>query len=170
MKYQYLKGDYVSKETFVALVRELGESIGDRDLDAKLQDALNAKFPKNSSTIKQLYALCQEGERDGWMLGYEAGGVKYGRVIKPNTQAGRFSVDVVRMKNVVGPHHIHPKGEIGIILPIEGEPLFDDYDTTWYVFAPQTNHFPTVTKGDAYIIYFLPEGAIEFTGKPVPNQ
>ena len=31
--------------------------------------------------------------------------------------------------------------------------------------SPGSDHRPTVTGGDAYIVYRLPEGAIEFTGK-----
>jgi len=33
----------------------------------------------------------------------EAGGIKFGRAIKPGKEAGRFSVDVVRMKDIGGP-------------------------------------------------------------------
>jgi hypothetical protein len=69
----------------------------------------------------------------------EAGGMRYGRAIKPGEGAGRFSVDVVRMRDVKGPHHVHTTGEIGAIFPLEG--------------------------GNPHIFYLLPEGAIEFTGR-----
>ena len=53
-------------------------------------------------------ALCVEGEAEGWACGREAGGIAFGRVIRPGGAAGRFSVDAVRMAGTVGPHHSHP--------------------------------------------------------------
>ena len=52
-----------------------------------------------------------------------------------------------------------------MIMPIEGEAEFDDIPRGWYVYAPGTAHWPTVSKGEAYVLYLLPEGQIEFTGK-----
>ncbi len=43
----------------------------------------------------------------------------------------RFSVDAVDLKDVVGPHHVHPKGEIGLVIPQEGKALFDDHSANW---------------------------------------
>ena len=54
--------------------------------------------------------------------GREAGGIQFGRAIKPGGATGGFSVDVVRMKDVKGPHHMHPNGEIGAVIPIAGTP------------------------------------------------
>jgi hypothetical protein len=71
----------------------------------------------------------------------------------------------VRMKDIAGPHHVHTSGEIGAIMPISGTPRFDGKPEGWYVYPPGSDHHPTVTGGDAYILYLLPEGAIEFTGK-----
>ena len=88
-----------------------------------------------------------------------------GRVVKPGGAAGRFSVDVVRMNNVKGPHHAHPNGEIGMIMPISGNPRFDGVGRGWYVDPPGSDHWPTVEGGEAYVLYLLPEGKIEFTGK-----
>ena len=79
--------------------------------------------------------------------------------------AGRFSVDVVWMQDCKGPHHVHPKGEIGMIMPVEGDAEFDDIPRGWYVHEAGSAHWPTVTKGSAYILYLLPDGEIEFTGK-----
>ena len=67
--------------------------------------------------------------------------------------------------DVAGPHHIHTNGEIGAVMPIQGEPRFDDFAPGWYVYPPGSDHHPTVSGGDAYVLYLLPEGAIEFTGK-----
>ena len=48
---------------------------------------------------------------------------------------------------------------------IDDAPRFDGKEAGWYVYPPGSSHHPTVQGGDAYVLYFLPEGAIEFTGK-----
>lgn len=95
----------------------------------------------------------------------EHGGIKHGRAIKPRAEAGGFSVDVVRMKDVKGPQHIDTKGEFGAVMPISGTPRFDEFEPGWYVCPPGSDHHPTVTEGDDYVLYLLPDGAIESTGR-----
>ncbi|MEE8140092.1 MAG: DUF4863 family protein, partial [Alphaproteobacteria bacterium] len=56
-------------------------------------------------------------------------------------------------------------GEIGMIMPIAGDPKFDGVGRGWYVHPPGSDHWPTLVGGDAYVLYLLPDGAIEFTGK-----
>lgn len=155
----------MSVEEFQGLMADVAASIEGRSVDAEMATHLNRTFPKDGSTFKRIAALCAEGEKQGWLMSREHGGIKYDRVIKPGTNAGRFSVDVVRMKNVKGPHHIHTNGEIGAIIPISGTPVFDDFQPGWYVYPPGSDHHPTVSGGDAYVLYLLPDGAIEFTGK-----
>jgi len=150
---------------FEALVGRIAGEIADMPVDAAMEAALNARFGISSPDFAELRSLCAEGERDGWLVQREHGGIKFGRPIKPHTKAGKFSVDVVRMKDIAGPHHIHTKGEIGAILPLSGQPAFDGKPEGWYVYPAGSDHHPTVTDGEAYILYLLPEGAIEFTGK-----
>ena len=126
---------------------------------------LMESFPPDGEDFQAVEALCREGERDGWLCARAAGGIKFGRPIKPGTEAGRFSVDVVWMQDCKGPHHVHPKGEIGMIMPVEGDAEFDDIPRGWYVHEAGSAHWPTVTKGSAYILYLLPDGEIEFTGE-----
>jgi len=90
-------------------------------------------------------------------------GIRYGRVLKAADDLQRFSVDVVDMKDVVGPHHVHPQGEIDLIMPLEGDALFDGHPAGWCVYPPGSSHRPTVTQGRALVLYLLPEGQIEFT-------
>ena len=94
----------------------------------------------------------------------EANGIRYGRVISPGPEMHGFSVDVVDMKDCAGPHHIHPNGEIDLVMPIEGPAVFDGSGAGWKVYEPGSAHFPTVREGRALVLYLLPEGAIEFTG------
>jgi hypothetical protein len=97
------------------------------------------------------------------MCNREAGGIRYGRVIKPGAETHGFSVDVVEMDSVVGPHHRHPNGEVDLVMPITPGAEFDGHGAGWVVYAPDTAHHPTVTKGKALVLYLLPDGAIEFT-------
>lgn len=155
----------MSREQFLDSIASVVAAIGDRPLDDRLSRFLNAEFPRDGEVFADLKALCAQGERDGWLMGREAGGIKFGRVVKPGAQAGRFSVDVVRMKDVKGPHHIHTAGEIGAVFPIAGTPKFDAFDEGWYVYGAGSDHHPTVEGGDAYVLYLLPDGAIQFTGR-----
>lgn len=155
----------MSQARLEELMGEIAAAIGDKPVDADLAAFLDESFPGDGATFKAVEALCGSGEEEGWICGREMGGIKFGRVIKPGGGAGKFSVDVVRMKDVKGPHHVHPNGEIGMIMPIAGDPKFDGMGRGWYVDPPGSEHWPTVEGGDAYVLYLLPDGAIEFTGK-----
>jgi hypothetical protein len=150
---------------FLQAVAQIARELEDAPLDSVLEARLNERFSSGGEAFARLSALCAKGEAEGWLMSREAGGVKFGRAVKPGNEAGRFSVDVVRMKDVAGPHHVHTTGEIGAVMPISGNPQFDGRPGGWYVYPPGSSHRPTVTGGDAYILYLLPEGAIEFTSK-----
>ena len=97
------------------------------------------------------------------MCQHEGGGIRYGRVIKPSPATHGYSVDVVEMADVVGPHHSHPNGEIDLVMPLQGDARFDGQPAGWKVYGPGSAHKPTVTGGRALVLYLLPEGAIQFT-------
>lgn len=153
------------EDQFRRAVGHVAEAIGARPLDADLESFLNASFPPGAATFDTLEQLAFTGVKEGWLCNRTAGGIAFGRAVKPGQDAGTFSVDVVVMDNIAGPHHVHTTGEIGMIMPIDGEPLFDGKARGWYVYPPGSAHFPTVTGGKACILYLLPDGAIEFTGK-----
>ena len=77
----------MSKARFEELMGELAASIDERMVDAALASFLNASLPADDEPFGEIQALCAEGERDGWICEREAGGIKFGRVIKP---PGRF--------------------------------------------------------------------------------
>ncbi|CAM5206031.1 hypothetical protein CDEF62S_06124 [Castellaniella defragrans] len=66
------------------------------------------------------------------------------------------------MKDVVGPRHTHPAGEIDLNLPTGGDARFDGHAAGWLVYGPGTTHRPTVSAGESYVLYLLPNGEIEF--------
>jgi hypothetical protein len=100
---------------------------------------------------------------EGWLCNREGGGIRYGRIFKPADDLHGFSVDVVDMTDIAGPHHTHPLGEIDLIMPIEGDARFDGQPAGWLVCPPGSAHRPTVTDGRALVLYLLPQGSIEFT-------
>jgi len=153
----------MSKSQFHAQVRELTEQLVGRELNQVLQDWLNAEHGPNSDTYEQLQQACRDGVAEGWMCEHEAGGIRYGRVFKPDAELQGFSVDVVDMDNCAGPHHSHPTGEIDLVMPLEGDALFDDNPAGWVVYAAGSAHRPTITNGRALVLYLLPDGSIEFT-------
>jgi hypothetical protein len=142
---------------------DLTEQLAGRTLDQDLQDWLNREHGVGSDTYRQLEQSCRQGVAEGWLCEHEAGGIRYGRVFKPAEDLQGFSVDVVDMDNLVGPHHSHPGGEIDLVMPIEGEARFDDHPAGWVVYTAGSAHHPTVSDGRALILYLLPDGSIEFT-------
>jgi len=150
-------------EAFVQQIRVITSRIRARPLDSTLERDLNAWFPPASPEFEGLFTACQAGIAAGWMCAREAGGIKFGRVVKPTDTTDGFSVDVVEMQSLAGPHHRHPNGEIDLIMPLTPGARFDERDAGWLVYEPGSAHSPTVTQGCALVLYLLPAGAIEFT-------
>ena len=150
-------------EEFQALIGSLTAEIAGRPLDANLATHLNDRHGPDSDSYRRIFAACRAAIDAGWMCKHEGGGIRYGRVIKPTPAIHDFSVDVVDMDNIVGPHHVHPNGEIDLIMPLTEGALFDGHPAGWCVYEPGSAHKPTVSAGRALVLYLLPQGAIEFT-------
>jgi hypothetical protein len=87
--------------------------------------------------------------------------VRWGRAAKAGAATHGFSIDVVVM-NGAGPRHRHPQGEIDYCIALDGAPTFDGRGPGWVVLPADSTHVPTVAGGTMLIVYFLPEGSIEF--------
>lgn len=144
-------------------VSQLTAQLAGRPLNDALGAWLNANHGPQSATYQALRALCEAGVKDGWLCDREAGGIRYGRIFKPADDLHGFSVDVVDMNNIAGPHHSHPNGEIDLIMPIDEDAQFDGQPAGWWVYPPQSAHRPTVSQGRSLVLYLLPQGSIEFT-------
>lgn len=94
--------------------------------------------------------ICERGELP----------MRWGRVSKALPESREFSIDVVQM-NGAGPRHRHPEGEVNFCIATEGAPTFDGQPPGWVVFAPGSEHVPTVEGGMMLIVYLLPQGAME---------
>ena len=153
----------MSKQAFHQLVADVATRIAGRPLDAELDRWLNTHLGAGTQTYEKLKQACMDGVTEGWLCDREGGGIRYGRVFKAEDALSRFSVDVVDMRDIVGPHHTHPGGEIDLIMPLEGEATFDGRPAGWCVYPPGSAHRPTVAQGRALVLYLLPEGQIRFS-------
>ena len=159
------------EETFVDRVARLTATLAGRPLDDALAVELNQRCAPGSVDYESLAEACRDGVAEGWMCQREGGGIRYGRVLKATAATHGFSVDVVDMADIAGPHHVHPNGEIDLVMPLAGpdgvvaggDARFDGQAAGWKVYGPGSAHRPTVTGGRALVLYLLPEGAIEFT-------
>jgi pimeloyl-ACP methyl ester carboxylesterase len=154
----------VQQVDFKSLVSRVTAAIHGRTLDVTLESDLNQLYPAGSPMLEDIESACRDAIQAGWMCSREGGGIRYGRVIKPGAETHGFSVDVVDMTNLVGPHHRHPSGEIDLVMPQNSGAQFDHRAARWAVYPPGSAHRPTVSGGRAWVLYLLPGGAIEFTG------
>jgi Domain of unknown function (DUF4863) len=156
----------MSPTDFQRLVAGVTASIAGKPLNDNLADWLNATYPAGGPQFDSLFSACRTGIAEGWLCQREAGGIRYGRVLDALPDTHGFSVDVVDMADIAGPHHTHPHGEIDLIMPLTEGAHFDGHPAGWRVYGPATSHRPTVSAGRALILYLLPAGAIEFTRRP----
>jgi hypothetical protein len=152
-----------TRQRFNTLVAQITEFIAHRPLNEALEAELNHTFPFAGTQVAGIFECCRMGIAEGWMCSREAGDIRFGRVIKAEPATCGFSVDVVDMQPIAGPHHRHPNGEIDLIMPLAPGAQFDGHDAGWMVYGPGSSHSPTVTRGRALVLYLLPQGAIEFT-------
>ena len=150
-------------ETFRSQIVALTAQLAERALDASLDAWLNRKHGAASPTFQSLKQSCEDGRAAGWLCNREGAGLRYGRIFKPAPDLHGFSVDVVDMCDIAGPHHVHPRGEIDLVMPLDPEARFDDRGAGWLVLPPNSAHRPTVMGGRALVLYLLPDGQIEFT-------
>jgi Domain of unknown function (DUF4863) len=153
----------MTPDQFRAQIAQLTAQIAGRPVDTALDAWLNTEHGPGSTTYRELKAACEAGVAEGWLCNREGGGIRYGRIFKPADDLHGFSVDVVDMADIAGPHHAHPNGEIDLIMPLDGDARFDDRPAGWLVCPPGSAHRPTVSHGRALVLYLLPQGAIEFT-------
>ena len=83
------------KTAFHQALAALTAQLAGKPLDAALAQWLNTAHGPTSTTYQRLREACLQGAREGWLCEREGGGIRYGRVFKPEDALHRFSVDVV---------------------------------------------------------------------------
>jgi hypothetical protein len=138
---------------------------------AAARSALRRAWAPEGPAGQALRAALVEALQEGTICDRGPPECRYSRLVKadPGATGGGpghgFSVDLVCMTGP-GPRHRHTKGEVNLCFALEGDPRFDGQPEGWVVFPPGSEHVPTVTGGRMLIAYFLPGGAIEWTGAP----
>lgn len=150
-----------TKEDLIAALTPLMDKLAEMDpSSAKVQQSLRTEMPLDSEQIVRIRRMVREGIEAGWLAHRENDGIRFGRLVKPS-HPGELSVDVVHMHKP-GPAHRHPNGEFDLCFAVEGSPKFDGNPEGWVVYGKDSWHVPTVTDGVMDILYFLPNGAIQF--------
>jgi hypothetical protein len=137
-----------------------------RDLD--LSDAhaaeakLNREFPPGAAAMLTLRQAAELALKNGEICNRENDGIKFSRVSKPQDDPGGCSIDAVYMDDAQGPVHTHTKGEVCLCLHQKGAPAFDGRSEPWVVMPAGSRHRPTVSGGAMLILYWWPEGAVDW--------
>ena len=148
---------------FKSLLKPVIDLVTSTAIDANLNDELNSRFPPGGKVFDAIEKGCHAAIEAGWMCANGDEKARWGRVIEPGEDTGGLSVDVVQLTDLVGRHHSHPTGEVCMIMPMTPDAKFDGLPRGWCVFEPGSGHYPTVSDGQALILYMLPEGKIDFT-------
>lgn len=166
------KGDILPngphKPELLAAVTTLLNFIGSKPLDMELEKELNDRYGAATEGYIELRRLLRIGIEEGWACYAEIDGPDYrrGRIAKPSANTHGFSVETGMLKNVLGNYHRHPLGEINMIAPVDVTGCFCGHGAGWKVFPPDSHHYPTVTGGKVTMLFFLPNGQIEYMPAP----
>ncbi len=128
---------------------------------AAARSALEQAYPSRGPAAQVLRTALLQAVQDGVICDRGKDAIRYSRLCKPDATPHDVSVDFVWMTGP-GIHHRHPRGEVNLGFAVEGDPRFDGQPEGWIVFAPGSQHVPTVTGGRMLIAYFLPGGAVEW--------
>ncbi len=109
---------------FKTLLKPVTDLISSMAIDAKLTEELNRRFPPGGEAFDTIEKACHEAIVDGWMCANGDVGRRWGRVIEPCQETGGLSVDVVDLTDLVGSHHGHPGGDVGMVMPVSPEAEF----------------------------------------------
>lgn len=155
-----------AQQQFNDMMAQLIDDVAGKPIEPALGDELNERFPVHSGFFMYVKHLAEEGIKEGWLCQHENKGVRYSRPIDATEASKNFSVDIVRMKDLKGPFHAHPNGEICMIMPITPGAKFDGRSAGWCAYAPGSAHYPAISEGEAIVLYLLPQGAIDFKARP----
>ncbi len=152
----------MANEVIITLLTPLLKRLKSIDLSSPetARDQLNLEYGLQSVLGERLRILGELGIKEGWLCDKGSEGSKFSRVAKAEKALG-YSIDAVLLSGG-GPWHKHLKGEVNFCVALKGSPKFCGFGPGWVVFAPGSEHVPTVTDGTMLIFYLLPEGAVEW--------
>ncbi len=124
--------------------------------------ALAKQFPAKSPAVAAIETAAKAALADGTLCDRGEPGMRFSRFAKPKDDPGGCSIDAVCMADAAGPVHTHLKGEVCLCFPLEGTPTFEGRSATWMVLPVGSRHVPTVKGGKMLILYWWPEGAVDW--------
>lgn len=156
------------KAALMTVLQPVFAAIKERALDERLEFVLNRNFGVASSTHETLTNLLNSGLTEGWVAyaPVPGAGYKRGRIADPSEETAGLSVESGLLSSVKGQYHCHTRGEIDMVVPIDESAQWCGHGAGWVVYPPLSEHFPTTTGGTALILYFLPNGEIEYRCPP----
>lgn len=133
-----------------------------REQAHELELVLEREFPRASERLRSIGERIAAGVREGWLCDRGEATARFSRLAKPSPATAGLSVDVVSLSGSAIAH-THPLGEVTIGFAVEGEqPSFDGRPPGWVVAHAGSRHTPTVTGGRMHLIYFIPDGVVEW--------
>ena len=132
---------------------------------AELETLMEEAYPYTGEHVQAIGAEITKGVAAGWLCNRGEPDSRFSRVAKPTEATHGLSVDCVSM---IGKaiDHTHTKGEVTIGFAAEGEDAaavrFEGRPAGWVFLGPGSRHKPHVEGGRMNLIYFLPDGAVEW--------
>lgn len=147
-----------------SLLEPISRTVPELDLSdaAAAEAALNERFPPDSAEIASIREAAFAALAAGEIAERGEPGMKWGRLSKPEETPGGCSIDVVYMSDSAGPPHTHTKGEVCLCFGESDTATFEGRGDTWIVMPAGSRHVPTVASGSMLILYWLPDGAVEW--------
>lgn len=149
-------------ESLIAALTPLCRTVATLDLaqTEAAEAALTASV--SAEAVDEIGRMLHAAFDAGWLCPRGGPGVFFGRLAKPSEATAGVSIDAVEME---GPalEHMHPKGEVSLCFARSGAPRFDGRGPGFVVLPPGSRHVPTVVGGRMLIVYFLPDGAMEWS-------
>lgn len=131
----------------------------------ELERILEQRFPWGGERVQAIGEAIAKGVEAGWLCNRGDENARFSRLAKPTDESAGLSIDVVSM---IGDaiEHTHPNGEVTIGFPAAGEDAaavkFEGRPPGWVFCGPGSRHVPHVDGGRMNLIYFLPDGAVEW--------
>lgn len=136
------------------------------DAVAALEASLREHFPLDDPRMRALETSMLDGVDAGWLCDRGEPQARFCRLAKPTADTHGLSVDVVSLSGRAVEHtHTHGEVTIGVAArdtPPGDIPTFDGRPPGWVFLGPGSRHTPEVLGGRMVLMYFLPDGAVEW--------
>lgn len=151
------------KARFIATLGPVIDAAARRPWDDALAAWLTETFPPGGPVFERIREAVADGVERGWMGLQGDDNRKGARVVEPTPDTRGYSVDVVEIADIVGPHHSHPRGELCAVIAVTPGARFDGNPEGWAVYPPGSAHYPSAEGGRLQVMFLLPGGEIAYT-------